>query len=214
MSILHWLARRDETSGDALGRAPGEHGVRRELSAVIGDNHAGSTPSRHERRQLAHDPLAGDRRVGDRKQAFAGRVVDHVQDAEAPPAGELVVHEIEPPARVGTAATTSGARRPRPPRQDGRRETDALLARCGSAVPDLGARHADRANPRLDRAFGTAAMPHNSGAPIGQLQILKVGKERLDLQVHGLREQPPCAGAARSSAGRRCRRDDGGGRHC
>ena len=83
--ILHWLARRDDMPGDALGREPGEHGVRRKLSAVIGDNHAWSTPSRHERRQFAHDPLAGDRRFGDREQAFAGRVVDHVQDAEAPP---------------------------------------------------------------------------------------------------------------------------------
>jgi hypothetical protein len=38
-------------------------------------------------------------------------------------------------------------------------------------------------------------VPHEPGAPIGELQILPVGQERLHLQVHSLREQPPGAGA-------------------
>lgn len=39
---------------------------------------------------------------GHRRQRFLGEVVDHGQDAEAPPAGELVGHEVERPALVGT----------------------------------------------------------------------------------------------------------------
>jgi len=38
-------------------------------------------------------------------------------------------------------------------------------------------------------------VPHEPGAPIVELQILPVGQERLHLQVHSLREQPPGAGA-------------------
>ncbi len=53
-----------------------------------------------ERRQLAGDPPARDRRVGDRRQAFAGHVIDDVEDAEAPARGELVVDEVERPACV------------------------------------------------------------------------------------------------------------------
>ena len=47
-----------------------------------------------------------------REQAFASRIVDHVEDAEAPPAGELVVHEVERPARVRHRRRSQ--RRPRP----------------------------------------------------------------------------------------------------
>jgi hypothetical protein len=54
-----------------------------------------------ESRQLARHAAPRDRRLGDRRQAFPRHVVDDVQDAEPPAAGELVVHEIDRPARVG-----------------------------------------------------------------------------------------------------------------
>ena len=53
-----------------------------------------------QRRQFAGDPLARDRGVGDRRQAFARHVVDDVEDAEAPAMGELIVDEVERPAGV------------------------------------------------------------------------------------------------------------------
>src|SRR6516165_2221715 len=44
---------------------------------------------------------AGNRDVGDRRQALPRHVVDDVQDAEAATAGELVVDKIQRPAGVG-----------------------------------------------------------------------------------------------------------------
>jgi hypothetical protein len=38
--------------------------------------------------------------VANRRQAFARHVVDDVEHAESPPAGELIVHEVERPAGV------------------------------------------------------------------------------------------------------------------
>ena len=34
-------------------------------------------------------------------------------------------------------------------------------------------------------------MPHDTGAPVGQLQILHHGKKRLDFDLHGLRQKLP-----------------------
>ncbi len=45
--------------------------------------------------KLASDTTTGDRRMRDRSQAFARHVIDDVQNAEAPTAGELVVHEVQ-----------------------------------------------------------------------------------------------------------------------
>ena len=59
-----------------------------------------------------HAP-AGDRGVGDQRQAFSGAVVDHRQDAEAPTVGQLVGDKVQAPALVGCQR-----RRDRPPRPD------------------------------------------------------------------------------------------------
>ena len=53
-----------------------------------------------QRRQLARHPPARDRGVGDRRQAFARHVVDDVEDAEPPAVGELVMDEVQRPARI------------------------------------------------------------------------------------------------------------------
>ena len=50
--------------------------------------------------ELAGNPSAGDRGVGDCRQALPGHVIDDVEDAEAPAAGELVVDKVERPAGI------------------------------------------------------------------------------------------------------------------
>jgi hypothetical protein len=50
--------------------------------------------------EFTADPNARQRCVGNQRQAFARAVVDDRQDAEAPPVGELVRHEVERPALV------------------------------------------------------------------------------------------------------------------
>jgi len=100
-SVLHRLPRRDEMPDDPVILRPAEHGVRRELSSVVRDDHAGFAASLDQRRQLARHASAGNRDVGDRRQALPRHVVDDVQDAEAATAGELVVDKIQRPAGVG-----------------------------------------------------------------------------------------------------------------
>ena len=51
--------------------------------------------------ELASDPQARQRGVGDQRQAFAGEVVDDRQDAKPPAVAQLIVQEIERPALVG-----------------------------------------------------------------------------------------------------------------
>ena len=79
--------------------APGEHRVRGELGAVIADDHA-RLAMRLVCRQLAGHTPARDRGVGDGTEALLGDVVDDVEDAKAPAASELVVDEVDRPARI------------------------------------------------------------------------------------------------------------------
>ena len=53
-----------------------------------------------ERHELARNPFARDRGVGDRRQTFARDVIDDVEDTEPPAKGELIVDEVERPARI------------------------------------------------------------------------------------------------------------------
>jgi hypothetical protein len=52
-----------------------------------------STPL-DQRRQVPGTPAAGNRGVGHGCQAFLGDIVDHLQDAEAPPVSEPILNEI------------------------------------------------------------------------------------------------------------------------
>ena len=61
----------------------------RRLSA-FGDN----------RIELAPDPQAGKRGVGDQRQTFAGKVVDDGEDPEPPAVAPLIMQEIQRPALV------------------------------------------------------------------------------------------------------------------
>ncbi|ESZ10624.1 hypothetical protein X737_31230 [Mesorhizobium sp. L48C026A00] len=79
---------------------PGEHGVRGELGAVVGDDHARLAAVGDQFGQFACYTAARDRGVRDCRQALARHVVDDVEDAEASTAGELVVDETQRPAGV------------------------------------------------------------------------------------------------------------------
>ncbi len=109
ITVLHGLARRDVVPFDAMILRPGEDGVRGELRAVVGDDHARLAASGDQIRQLTSNAPTGYRRVRDRGQAFARHVVDDVEHSEASAAGELVVHEVQRPARVRFASTRIGA---------------------------------------------------------------------------------------------------------
>ena len=50
--------------------------------------------------ELASDPHARQRGVGHQRQALAGTIIDHGQDAEAAAAGQLIRHKVERPAVV------------------------------------------------------------------------------------------------------------------
>ena len=68
---------------------------------MVRDDHARLVAPVEERRQFPCDATPGDRGIGDRGQAFARNVIDDVEHAEAPAAGELVVDEIQRLAGIG-----------------------------------------------------------------------------------------------------------------
>ena len=71
-AVLHRLSGRNEVPGDLVLARPGEHRVRGELGTIVGDDELGLAAPRHQSRKLASDPLARDRRIGDRRQALLG----------------------------------------------------------------------------------------------------------------------------------------------
>lgn len=101
ISILHWPSRRDVVPFDLVIFRPGKDGIRGEFGAVVGDDHSWLAASFDEGRQFASDATTGDRGVRDRRQAFARHVIDDVEHAEPPSAGELVVDEIQRPSGIG-----------------------------------------------------------------------------------------------------------------
>src|SRR5579864_8577161 len=100
--ILLWFTGRDVVPADAGLVRPGEDGVGGQLGAVVADDRLRTPPAAANGVvELARYAPARDRRVGDQRQAFAGTVVDHRQDAKAPTVGQLVGDEVEAPALVG-----------------------------------------------------------------------------------------------------------------
>jgi hypothetical protein len=81
---------------------------------MVGDDDAGLAAARDQPGQLARDAPTRDRGVGDCRQALPRHVVDDVEHAATPAAGELVVHDIERPSRV--ALRLEQDRRPCPDR--------------------------------------------------------------------------------------------------
>ena len=79
---------------------PAQDRIRGELSAVVGNDHLGLATRIDERCELAGDSFARNRGVGDCRQTFARHVIHDVQDAKAAAKGELIVDEVERPARI------------------------------------------------------------------------------------------------------------------
>ena len=87
-SVLDRLTRRDVVPSDAAFLLPAQDGVRSELGAVVADDHQGLSAGRDDGVELARHPSAGDRRVDDQRQAFAGEVVDNNEHPEAAAIGQ------------------------------------------------------------------------------------------------------------------------------
>ena len=101
------LAGRDVVPGDAGPVGPARIARAGELGAVVADDQLRHAAPGHERVELARHPPPDERGVGHQRQALAGEVVDHGQDAEAPAAGERVGDEVERPALVRPCGTPS-----------------------------------------------------------------------------------------------------------
>ena len=71
-AVLHRFARRDVMPVDFVFRAPGEDGVRGQLGAVIGDDHARLAAVGDDRRQLAGHAPARDRGIGEWRRDIRG----------------------------------------------------------------------------------------------------------------------------------------------
>ena len=65
--------------------------ARGQFRAIVADDDVRATAPGAERVQRARNPCAGDRGVGDRRQAFTGEVVDHDQDAK--PSGDKAIRD-------------------------------------------------------------------------------------------------------------------------
>ena len=98
--VLHRLARRDEMPGDLALLRPGEHCVRGELGSMVGDDQVRPAALGDDGVEFAGDASPRDRGVRNRGQAFLRDVVDHIEDPEASTVRELVVDEVDRPARV------------------------------------------------------------------------------------------------------------------
>jgi hypothetical protein len=100
-AVLLRLARRDVIPFDPGVLASGEDGVTGQLNAVVADHHARQSATLHDSTQLANDPLARQRGVDDASQAFPAVVVNDVEHAGPPAAGQCIQHEVQRPALVG-----------------------------------------------------------------------------------------------------------------
>jgi hypothetical protein len=79
---------------------PGEHCVRGELGSMARDDQIQPAAPVADSVEFAADAPHRDRRVRDHSQAFLREVVDHIEDPDAPTVRELVVDEVDRPARV------------------------------------------------------------------------------------------------------------------
>ena len=100
-AVLHWLAGGDVVPCNLGVGAPRQDGVGGQLCRIIADDHPGLASPFDQRRQFPGDTAARDRCVGDRGQAFPCDVVHYVQHPKPPPAGELVMREVEGPVGIG-----------------------------------------------------------------------------------------------------------------
>ena len=100
-AILHGLPRRDIMPFDTLLLRPTEDRVAGELGPVVADYHFRLASVRDDPMKLPNDPIARQRRVSDEAYAFPSAYIDHSQNPEPAPVGQLVRHKVERPAFVG-----------------------------------------------------------------------------------------------------------------
>src|SRR5665213_2953190 len=100
VAVLHRSTWCDVMPFDSMVLCPAQDRSRGELGAVVGDDHLRLATRIYERSQLACNTFARNRGVRDRRQTFARYVIHDVEDAEAPAQGELVMDEVERPARI------------------------------------------------------------------------------------------------------------------
>ena len=108
--VLGGLARRRVVPLDPALAAPFQHRVRGQLGAVIADDHARLAVHGDQLLQLTHHPLARDRGIRHRLQAFTRDIIDDVEHPEPAARDHLVVHEVEAPALVGKRRNRGGRR--------------------------------------------------------------------------------------------------------
>jgi len=83
---------------------------------------------------------------------------------------------------------------PRPTRQDGRGEADALDARLTlAAVAQLDPLHLNRADPGLHQALRAVAVPDDTLAPVRQPLAFHRRQECVGFRLDGLGQQAACA---------------------
>lgn len=81
---------------------PLEHGVRRELGAVVTDHHAWKASGLCNSVQLACDAFARQRFVGNCGKAFPAKVVNDTQDAEPQAVIQRIGYKVQAPALVAS----------------------------------------------------------------------------------------------------------------
>src|SRR5690606_29698327 len=90
----------DERCLCADGYDPLPYSLGDELRAVVGNNHVRLATPADQIGQFTCHPATGDRCIRDGCQTLSRDVIDDVEHPEPPTAGELVMHEVERPARI------------------------------------------------------------------------------------------------------------------
>jgi len=94
-----------------LGTPPQDR-VTGQLCPIIADNHTGLSAALDQGRQFTRDTAPRDGGIRDRREAFSGDVIDHVEHPEALAVGELVVDKIQRPACIGSRLDQNRGTRP------------------------------------------------------------------------------------------------------
>lgn len=102
-ALLRWLTGRDEVQLDILLGCPAQHGVARELRAVIKPNRLGQPAFEGDPFKLPDSVGASQRVVDVQRQALAGEVVDDGKGSNRAAVLNPIVHEIDRPTLVWSA---------------------------------------------------------------------------------------------------------------
>jgi hypothetical protein len=94
--VLLRLARCDVVPANLALLAPCQDRDAGQLGAVVADTQQRArTTVCDDRGQLASNPCAGQRRIGNQAEALAGEVIDHHENAEPPTIGQRVRGEVQ-----------------------------------------------------------------------------------------------------------------------